>query len=83
MCWRRMFWASDHCLWETTTGKVYYPDYHLVKENDKNMQYNQYNYKSLNWKPDYIIEKEPLVNKFISRQKDKGNVSVLHILNLI
>ena len=25
-----------------------------------------------NWEADYIIEKEPLVNKFISRQKDKG-----------
>lgn len=24
--------------------------------------------------PDYIIEKEPLVNKFISVPKDKGNV---------
>lgn len=28
--------------------------------------------KDLDEKPDYIIEKEPLVNKFISRQKDKG-----------
>ena len=32
-----------------------------------------------NWETDYIIEKEPLVNKFISRQKDKGNFYCLFI----
>ena len=34
-----------------------------------------------NWATDYIIEKEALVNKFISRQKDKGSVVVFIFFN--